>query len=241
MSSSSTICAFTSVCEEDRVWIPQYLKEIERLNLDFCIHLDRCSRETEKLLESHPLCRAVTEQRNPDIEFDETHKQRIFDALISLQRYEWAMPWDIDETWEEPFWEKVKGLDVETMACVDVPWLNLWNSDNIVRIDGPFGNGHRIKFYNLTKDLQWAWKSRVVNGPKAKVHVEQSYLPVICIHHGMKTRKLREEHKERWDRIYTTANRGDPNPYGFWDYSLNEKDYPPILMPIKERMAVYAP
>lgn len=30
------------------------------------------------------------------------------------------------------------------------------------------------------------------------------------------TPALRRLHKERWDKIYSAALRGDPNPYGFW-------------------------
>lgn len=37
------ICAFTSICQEDERWVDQYLAEVDRLKMDFCVHFDRCS------------------------------------------------------------------------------------------------------------------------------------------------------------------------------------------------------
>jgi hypothetical protein len=48
---------------------------------------------------------------------------------------------------------------------------------------------------------------------------------LVCLHAGMMTPELRRLHKERWDRIYSTALRGDPNPLGFWRQAIEtEKD-----------------
>ena len=232
------VCAYTSVCEEDRTWIPQYLAEVERIGVWFCIHLDRCRPETKKYLVDHPACRGYTESRSDCKEFSESHKQGAMD-LAARSGADWAMAWDIDETWEPEFRDKIRLLDSSSMDYVKCPWLNLWGDVEHVRVDGPFEGGYRVKFYNLKKGFIYKFTHHVINGPKCvnSSLTECTDLPIICIHHGMMTHELRVQHKERWDRIYTSWVGS--NPYGIWNYSLSYEDYPPSVCLLEERLRVW--
>lgn len=213
---SHGIGAFTSVYEEDRIWVPQYLKEVERLKLLFVVHLDRCSDMTKYALTRHPRCVGFTEQNDPSREFDETQKQGAFDLLVK-QGFRWAFAWDIDETFERKAKSKLRTLSgFCTYDSIITRWLNLWHDKEHIRVDGHFATGYRVKFYNLSVG-PWKFTHKIVNGAKISHREPNHYRSdLVCLHHGMMTPALRILHKERWDRIYSTALRGDPNPYGFW-------------------------
>lgn len=237
---TASICAFTSVCQEDACWVSQYLREAERLEMPFAIHLDRIGDVgMARRLAGHPLCVGQTAQDNIAVEFDETHKQGAFD-LVDTLGFMWAMAWDIDETYERGAPRKLAQIgDMVEADYVDIVWLNLWGDQHHVRTDGPFASGHRVKFYNLDR-ARWRFTHPVTNGAKRVDDVTGEVLPqrhpakerahrhdLVCLHWGMMTRELREQHKLRWDRIYTTAVGA--NPYGFWDYAIDEATHPPTV------------
>lgn len=217
------IGVYTSICEEDVVWIPQYLKEIERLGLDFVMHFDRCTDETKKRIKAHPRCVGSTEQDDHAREFSETDKQKAHDKLIELG-YDWSMAWDMDETWEKDMPAK---LDM-VRACTDydyiiVHFFHLWGDSKHIRVDEEFGRGSRTKFQNL-KSFDWKWRSHVVNGPSAVGNkgyqwCRMGWMNIHCIHWGLMTPELRQFHKDRWDRIYG-HHSDNGNPYGFWALAL---------------------
>lgn len=212
-----SICAFTSVCEEDACWVPQYLAEIARLEMPFCVHLDRCSERTSQLFFDSPWFISSTERRRG--EFNEQHKQGVLD-LVATAGFKWAFAWDIDETYEKDAPAKLKELCKLDVDNVDTVWLNLWDDKDHIRVDPPFDTGHRVKLYNMESG-RWTFEHKIVNGAKIvgrKCSLHKSDL--VCLHWGMMTLELRKMHKERWDRIYSTALRGDPNPYGFWKHAL---------------------
>jgi len=232
------ITAYTSICEEDAYWIPQYLAEIERLCIPFAIHFDRCTVETKRKLEHHRYCIGKTEQNLPMKWFNEMHKQGIFDT-VQKSGVSWAVAWDIDETWEKDAPAKLRLVEQSTADYITCKWVNLWNDPQHIRIDGSFGQGHRVKFYNL-RSGRWYFDNAITNGAKlldakGEVIVEEftgqkiklERLDLVCLHWGMMTLQLRIEHKDRWDRIYGRAV--GTNPYGFWDMALNEVDYPPKI------------
>lgn len=229
MGHPSRVCAFTSVCQEDLSWMDQYLQEAERLRMTFAIHFDRCRGGIRKTVSSHPLCVGSTSQDHHGIEFDETHKQAILD-VVARYEFDWAMAWDVDETYEGDARRKIAAVVRSQADCVDIRWVNLWGDRRHVRVDGTFGKGHRVKFLNLQDGRRWMFDHPITNGPKLvgrDAVVEEADL--TCLHHGMMTRELRLEHKARWDRIYSTALRGDPNPYKFWEYACDEETYPPVI------------
>jgi hypothetical protein len=215
------ICAFTAVCEEDRDWLRQYIWEAERLEMPFVILLDRFSSRPKIL--NHRLCVRVLERHGG--EFTEQAKQPLLDAVQQLG-YSWALAWDVDETYERDFsWKSrnLMGLDVD---AIDTRWLNLWGDVHYVRVDREFCKGHRVKFFNL-HNRKWVFDHPITNGPKLagrKAKVSNATTALTCLHHGMMTAELRRLHKDRWDRIYSTALRGDPNPYNFWREMVETED-----------------
>ncbi len=219
------ICAFTSVCEEDRVWLDQYFAEVERLAMPFVMHLDRCSADTIARVTGHRLCVGHTRQDDPRREFQEWDKQAMFNLIQSRtgdQAFDWAMAWDVDETWLRDFTALTGLLRTCQAHQVDVPWVNLWGDSRHLRVDGLFKSGHRVKF--LTMRNHWRFDHPITNGPKALNVPDEQFvtekMPITCIHWGMMTKELRLLHKERWDRIYTAAVGN--NPYGFWNFALDE-------------------
>lgn len=226
------VCAFTSICAEDAGWVGRYLREAERLSLSFAVHLDRCAPgDCDALhdLVSHDLCVGHTHQPNPAVEFTEQHKQAVLDLVAGLE-FKWAMAWDVDETFEATASHKIMDLTGGGSGAdwVAVRWLNLWGDRNHVRVDGEWANKHRVKFLNLAKKrrekTRWVFDHPVTNGPKLvgvgddrNVFATAGELSdLVCLHWGMMTPALRRLHLTRWDRIYSTALRGDANPYGFW-------------------------
>lgn len=231
------VVAYTSICEEDRDWIDQYLSEIERLNINFVIHFDRCSEGTKKRLWTHPRCLAQDAQDNPEIEFTEQHKQGVFNQIVSMPDVNWALAWDIDETWEHDAPQKLRDIGKSgDYDYIDCPWLNLWDGPQHIRIDGPFASGHRVKLHNLRGSYKWVFNHPITNGPSAYASEANHYIAVtsdmlmlgkadlVCLHHGMMTPELRRFHKARWDRIYNTALRGDQHTYGFWRDAIETED-----------------
>lgn len=225
------VCAFTAVCEEDAHWLPQYLAEAERLSMPFVMLFDRCSVSTQHLVAGHPLCVDAAFRDESAGEFVETCKQHALDAVKRLG-YAWAMAWDVDETFARAAPDRIDQacrLNIDTVDCIDVRWVNLWGDDRHVRVDGPFGSGHRTKFYNLLRS-QYTFLSPTVNGPtsdkRARAMVVRRH-DIVCVHHGNMLREWRASKKERWDRIYTAA--AGRQPYGFWDYMCDEETYPPVV------------
>lgn len=229
MTDAPKICAFTSICEEDACWLDQYLAEAGRLDMPFVMHFDRCSQETKDRVSSHRLCLGTTQQDDVRQEFEEWHKQAPLDVIQNSRQFDWAMAWDVDETWHRDF-RALAGL-LRTCGAnqVDVPWKNLWDDKDHIRVDGPFSAGHRVKF--LTMVHRWRFDSKITNGPKAEGIPDSQFttekLPIACIHWGMMTHEMRMQHKERWDRIYTAAV--GRNPYGFWNYALDPAYIPTVV------------
>lgn len=252
---SPKVCAFTAVCEEDARWLPQYLAEAERLGMPFAVHFDRWQnakghikdgpvRGLMQRVQRHRLCVGYTLSRDYSAEFTEQHKQPVFD-LVAGRDFDWAMAWDVDETYERLAPEKLQALletDADQIQC---RWLNLWGDSTTVRADGDWLLGRRVKFYNLLSG-RWHFDHPITNGAKLlkspppprkghrPMHTSGAWQPqfrtdvvvkrvdLVCLHWGMMTPELRRLHKERWDRVYTTAVGN--NPYGFWRNALETED-----------------
>lgn len=228
------ICAFTSICQEDEQWVDQYLAEVDRLKMDFCIHFDRCNSNLKSRLLTSCFCVGWTAQEDHDVEFTEQHKQGVFNDVVRLG-YQWAMAWDIDETYDRDAPEKLKSLKNVQQDMAQTYWVNLWDDPRYVRVDGPFLMSKRIKFYRLG-EKKWKFDHPITNGAKAYHDgwpIPTTYAGpgeignLTCLHWGMLTKELREQHKERWDRIYGKAVGS--NPYGFWQIAVDDS-ITPILV-----------
>jgi hypothetical protein len=231
------VCAYTAVCEEDLHWLDGYLKEAERLSMPFVILFDRCPRGTVAPVAKHPLC--VGGCARFDSEFDEQAKQPLLDMITRIG-FEWAMAWDVDETYSSNAPDLLPTILSFKTDCVDVRWLNLWGDTGHVRVDGPFQSGHRTKFYrvrespNGTVANHFRFMSPVVNGPtsyKGSSALKTVFHEFVCLHHGNLTKEMRAAKKERWDRIYTAA--AGKQPYGFWEYMCDEEAYPPRVVTLE--------
>jgi hypothetical protein len=233
-----SLCAFTPFVEEDSHWLNQYLAEVARLDIPFAVHFDRCTAETKRRVQSHPNFVGSTEQDDPTKEYDEQHKQGVLDLVRGLH-YDWELHWDIDETWERDTPGKLEALAGINADYVRVHWVNCWGDARHVRVDGVFASSWRVKLYNLQARRAWRFDHPITYGCKlidnqGKVMSgvgTADRLDIACLHHGLTTRELREFHKARWDRIYSTALRGDPNPLGFWNLCLDEVNHPPEVIP----------
>jgi hypothetical protein len=219
-----SVCAFTSVCEEDSCWVGKYLTESYRLELPFAVHLDRCSAGTKRRFYKHHLCVGITENKNPSREFTEQHKQGVFD-LVLRRGFDWAFAWDVDETYERDAAEKINVALGRPEDLLTVRWVNLWGDEEHVRTDGPFRESRRAKFYRL-KTIRWKFDNPVVNGAYADRPSTLGHTDLHCLHWGLMTEELRRLHKERWDRIYGRAVGA--NPYGMWNYTLDTSVTPTI-------------
>lgn len=233
---------FTSVCEEDAVWIPQYLAEIDRLNFDFTINFDKCSEQTKELIKRNRHCVGFTLNDDKDKKFSELDKQGVLDLLIE-KGYDWALNVDIDETWEKNAPEKFKVLDTATFDVGDYKWVNLWGDKHHIRTDGPCASGHRSRIYNLHSPWEWRFYSEVINGASAWIKEKKEWrrrlecdlqkIDLTCLHWGLMTEEMRVSHKKRWDAIYGSYSNnvneyGSRNPYGFWDWCLDPNITPRI-------------
>lgn len=237
MRTHPVVMVYTSVCEEDVPWLDSYLGEMGRTGLPFCMHLDRCSDETFWRVTQHSNCQAVTQQKNPRVEFNETHKQEPFTCCVTA-RADWAIGLDVDEVFAKDVPEKLHEVIARHPAAdvIDFKWVNVWEHDDLLRIDGPFADGHRTNLYNLTGGRRWRFTNPITNGAKlfrddkwVRDEAKAVARDLVVVHRGMKTLELREAHKTRWDRIYSVALRGDPNPYGFWCYACDTSIMPHLV------------
>jgi len=221
-------CWYSSVCEQDAVWLDQYLREAERLKMPFSMYLDRCSQEVFNKVILHPLCVGVHSQDDPDREYDETAKQVVFEE--ACKRAQYVISTDIDETWDRDFYNKFYHYERDlNWDSLKVHFPCLWDSPDQIRVDGQFAGCSldRTKIYRTT-DRLWIHKNACVQGAylRNRRAVELS-TEINCIHWGYMTRELREAHKAKWDRVYGAHN--EKNPYDLWAMMCNEEQFPPIV------------
>lgn len=228
------VAAFTCICLEDVQWIPQYLREAERLSMPFAIHLDRCRPgDDAHLLRlcKHALCLGTTRQTDKEQEFQETQKQAVLNRLVR-KKVRWAMAWDIDETFERDAPRKLLQLPTMTGVSLRTPFLHLWEDPRHHRSDVATV---RDCFFRLDAGT-WRYIYAAVNGPGLyrrgeRIPSTSDDFDLVRLHWGMMTPALRQQHKERWDRIYQKAVGW--NPYQFWAHctdpnipaTIEEHDY----------------
>jgi hypothetical protein len=235
---TSNVCLFTAILDEDSIWIDQYLGEVERLNLNFAIHFDRCYPETKCRLSNHPLCIGSISQEEDEQEFLETHKQGILDIVNGRKGVRLAVALDIDERFERDAAAKLQELSRTNLVTVSCPVWQLWENESQLRVDPPFTGMYRQRGYNLRAGYRFVFDNYVVNAPSTRRDYRQRVLTkeplhekvdLHVLHSGMMTRELRLQHLERWNRIYGKA-RGR-NPYNFWKHICDEENHPAKVIP----------
>lgn len=232
----SQFAAFIEVCEQDVIHLDTCLAEVTRLGMPFGIHFDRCSEATKARVRAHPFLVAEHSQDDHSVEYTEMHKQGVISKIMLLNRFKWLVHWNVDEVWEKDTLQKLAKIADRDEHYLYCQWINCWGDVGHIRTDGPF-NTPRVKLYNLSKG-KWLANHAIIHGLKflktdgqidESENVVKGHVDLVCLHLGLMTRELREQHRERWDRIYNTATRGDGNPYGIWRMALDEETYPPTV------------
>lgn len=234
------LVAFTPICEPDSIWIDQYLREVERLDIPFGIHFDRCSDATKRRMMSHSHCVAASAQDDPSIEYTEQHKQTIFDMVCDLGGHSWALHWDADEVWEDDFIRKFEAESHRPESHLRVSWANMWETPDRIRWDADSPSklmcpSPRVKLYQIGEGQRWLFDHPVIYGckeivdgikrSKTQCKATEGDTDIVCLHAGLMTHELRMQHAERWDRVYGAAV--GENPYCLWHALMNHEKHPP--------------
>lgn len=226
------LIAFTAVCEEDRAYAPQYIKEAERLNLEFVIHFDKCSRSTIQQFQASDLFKGSTQNDDPAKLFSDADRQGIFDLASRFSTR--LLSWDVDETWERDFRTKWSLLD-KSFETVLVRVAHLWDSKEHVRSDAAFQkvNPIRRRIFSNENGQLFRYTAPCIASPSLLNVLpgdsREIYSDITCVHWGFLTAKDRLKHKNRWDRLFN-YHMGR-NPYGFWNFICDEESYPAETTP----------
>lgn len=212
MGSEAKVGAVTPMCEEDAQWLPQYLAEVERLQMHFAVHFDRCSKEFRDRVKAHPLYIGCT------LNVHGTYEERFREGplrVLEKAKFGVAVFMDMDETFEPAFGSKLAKFVRHPWDCARIYWYNMWEDTETIRLDNP-SNPHRMKLFRLG-EANWTFKGITVDPyPDRKVCTGNTNM--VSFNWGLMSQELREMHKRRWDTIYAKAV--GKNPYGFWDYIL---------------------
>jgi len=227
---------YTSVCEEDLEYIPRYLQEMERLEVCFAMHFDKCESSTKELVESHPNCYDTTSNDDLNLLFSERHKQGVLD-IAQDSGAQYITNLDIDETFEQDIHEKLDSYVFQSdQIAVRCFYKQLWGDPYHIRNDR-FGHTCRDKFLRVLKDCYWHMKFDFVNGPdlinkkdrrKVKWPRFDPVYPdgIVVLHWGAMLQEVREEHKERWDKIYGSYTKTGKSPYGYHNMMVDSDCHP---------------
>jgi hypothetical protein len=232
-------CACTPVCEEDAVrWLDQYLAEVERLQCFFALHFDHCSHRTKEKARRHPAFLGATSNDDPQTPHAERHRAGPY-GVAKGHFCVAALTWDIDETWEKDAPAKFDAVLNNGLHwdAAKVHWINLWGDERHIRTDNP-SNAYRDRLLRLDSGIRWHWRGPIIVDPyadKCWESVRVLKTDLVCLHHGLMTRELRLQHKKRWDRVYGHFTSDGKNPYGYWDYILDEEAHPPVIEENKYR------
>lgn len=215
------VCVITAICEADAIrWGDQYLREMERLDVPFAIHLDKCTEETRQRFISHPNCIGHTANCDPAVIFNETHKQGVLD-IAAGSGATYSLSCDSDDTFEPEAPAKLRAMPTDIKLGLMRYW-HVWGDWSTLRVDGPFNGAKRERIYNL-KYCNWHFRVPIVNGAYASVDIPRDEwidIGIACFHWGFIGIESCQEHRDRWNKIYGAAN-GGTNPYGAWEWACD--------------------
>lgn len=209
------------IFEGDTRHVDRFVRELTRLGLPFAAHFDHCSDEFERQFRSHPLFVAAHSDRDPESHFDESFRQSALDILIK-EGFEWAVQMDVDETLERDAPAMLRAITEEAdtdVACF--PCLDLWGDARHYRVDGPFAGNQREKVFRLTGN-SLVYPHPTAHAPNVKPLLATKTRATVVrrevriLHWGIMDMQHAQEHRERWDAIYTC--KVGRNPYGGYEY-----------------------
>lgn len=208
---------FTALCEQDKNWLPQFMKQCEILGYPVSWYADHLSLETLIQLEQWPLTFAIFEGKAEL--FSEKSKGKAMDALVG--HFDWAIQMDIDETWEagaELSLPKELSNHPDGQTA-EVPMVTVFKDKDVLyqRLDPYFKDGvesKRCRIYNLK--YQWGFADPITCG--AYRYRDGSKLPdyisfplsISTVHWGYWTHELMEKKKKKWDEVYTKVVGRNP-------------------------------
>lgn len=218
------------VCDGDARHFDRFIGELTRLGYPFAVHFDHCSPETKARFKAHPLFVGGHEDDDPNSFFGEDSRQSALDILVR-KGFDWALSFDVDETLEKAAPEKIREILTLEVDVVECPLLDLWGDAKHYRVDGPFRQSHREKFFRLGIG-RWNYTHPTIHAPKAtprhkEYEVKVGVFPLYVMHWGIMNMDDVRFHTERWNKIYT--QKVGNNPYGFYPY-LNDPETKPEII-----------
>jgi len=224
-TNNNRIGAYVMFCEEDTIWLDDFLVNAEMIDVDIAWQLDHCSDKTKQKIKDFKNTVWIKEETEPYLE---SFRQNPFYALKELG-YKWAFHWDIDERWDisANLQQDFKDAEEKGAKVIQFPMFTAWG--NKLRVDSIFNpkKSHsqtlRERAYYTQED--WRWRDKIIVSPfhfiKGKVDkaYKRHYGKSVIVHYGYSTEELREHHKKRWNDNYTRAV--GKQPYDFWDYITN--------------------
>jgi hypothetical protein len=210
-----TLCVFTAMIEEDANWLDMYLAGLNRLDLPFVMHFDRCSDETKKKVASNQGCCGTTARNKPDREFEESDRQDVLN-LVGRMGFDWALALDIDEVLERDAKPKLEVLNASYADVAEVQYWHLYRDFHTVCADsgsGMAGKITRTKGYHVGNGA-FTFASPIINRPRFCRNYAVFKSDLVVLHTGFMTPELRAMHRARWTRIY---GRFGHNPYGKYE------------------------
>ena len=103
--------------------------------------------------ETPDICRqfGVEYYKKPfDAGWDEGTDRTMLAMMATAYNPEWICSMDGDEELLPDTWEKLSPvLDNQTVRVIDVLNINLWDNINTVRVDAPWGNQYRQRFWRF--------------------------------------------------------------------------------------------
>lgn len=216
MGAKAKIGAVTPMCMEDERWLPQYLAEVERLQMPFAVHFDKCPMAFRRQVGEHPLCVGWT--LNHSGHYCERFRAGPLKQL-EANGFNAAVFMDFDETFEPAFGHKLRKLCLDTSwQRARVYWYNIHEKPDTIRIDNP-SNPHRLKIFRLNAGVTWDFRGIVVDPYSTPKDVLTASTNLVSFNWGLMNDELRQQHHDRWDRLY--AQEAGKNPYSFWQYLID--------------------
>lgn len=207
-----------SVFDGDEKHFDRFLGELHRLGRPFVVNFDHCSRATKKFFMESPLYLGGYEDDDPGVMYSEGLRDRSLRILLR-EGFRWMLQLDVDETLDKyalPKLEKAVTMDADVIGA---RWISLWEREDQQRTDGGIANAKREKLFNLKANPKILYNSAVINSPRLRCEGRDPVVvmsDIFVLHWGMMSFEDADEHKRRWDTIYTKAVGG--NPYGAWNY-----------------------
>ncbi len=222
------IVATIPICERDaQLFLPRLLQNLNDLGVGASWYCDNLFQESLREIRESDRTVGMFVENNHRIRYSENH--RLYPSDIAKESgAEWALRIDADETVMLRDWKVVPELISQGRKQWRGPWYNVWEDISphpIIRVDSPLEPDRcsRIMLLPL-QGVRWTFRHPIASA-YSDVDVPEDRCDIRVIHWGFSTKELRQDHRERWDRLYR------PNPYQLWNEVCDESKSP-VLFPL---------